>query len=73
MLQAWRLREKAYAKRWAQASCHKGLKITVILTRLSLLKNYLTPAANKQELSSYQTGFFHFWQNTNFSPTFAVC
>ena len=34
------------------------------------MKSYLTPAANTQEISSYQTSFFHFWQNANFSPTF---
>ena len=40
---------------------------------LLLIKNYLIPASNTQEVDSYQVNFFHFWQNANFSPTFAVC
>ena len=43
-------RETANAKRWA-AACHKKHENYVILTRLSL---YLIPAANTQEMSSYQ-------------------
>ena len=45
----------------------------VIRTRLSVLKRPLILAANSQEMSSYQTSFFHFWQNANFSSMFAVC
>ena len=43
-----------------------------ILTRLSLWKSYLIPAANALEISPYETSFFHFWQNTNFRLPFAV-